>query len=137
MRLGLYWLGSGIGSVPPYGQKFDVNFASLTAAAGLRWPVSEAISLEASAGFGLTLVWFGYADPTASAGAAYRNDSTWVGTPGGALALVYRLSQRWALAGEVRASWMVPGLVFVTDTAQVGGSYAPMISGTLALRVML
>jgi hypothetical protein len=138
--LGLYWLGSGI-DLPVSNQEFDLNFASVTAAAGLRWSVFENVAVEASAGFGLTLVWL--ASPQPSGGLAFRiypsnpSDGAWVSTPGGALALVNRLSQRWAVAGEVRASWMVPGLVVETNAARTGGSHWPMLAGTLALRITL
>jgi hypothetical protein len=61
-------------------------------------------------------------------GSAWPSDRAWVATPGGALALVYGVSQRWALTAEVRASRMLPG---------PGGSSSALVSGTLGLRIPL
>jgi len=142
LGLGLYWLGSSFGAPASSTQAFDVNFASLTAAAGLRLPLVDKISVEASAGFGFALVWVtvnttAVASTIGPSVTAYPNDRTWVATPGGAVAVVCRFSQRWALAGELRASWMVPGLVFVAGDFRFGGSDAPLMVGTLGLRITL
>jgi len=134
LGLGLYWFGPGLGSS---NQTLDVNFVSLTGVVGLHLPVAEKVSVEASAGLGLTVVWVAFnAEPASSALTVYPSRRTWVATPGGAFAVVNRLSRRWAITAEVRASWMLPALVFVTsDGSQMGGSYAPMITGALALRM--
>jgi hypothetical protein len=138
LALGLYWLGSGFGSRASSGQTFDVNFAGLTASAGLRLALVDNVSIEASAGFGFTLVWVTSNAVNASTSlTVYPSDRTWVATPGGALAVVYRFSPRWALAGELRANWMVPGLVFVSGDSQSGGSSSPLMVGTLGPRITL
>jgi hypothetical protein len=129
LLLGAYWLGTSH-------SLFDLNFANIAASAGLRLPLVEKISVEANAGVGLMLVWVGV-QPAASGYSISPSDRTWVATPGGALALVTHLSPRLALAAEVRASWMVPRLVFVTSAALVGDSDGPMITGALALRITL
>ncbi|HEY7373568.1 MAG TPA: hypothetical protein VIF57_15515 [Polyangia bacterium] len=139
LALGLFWLGSGVGGTSS-SERFDLNFATVTGAAGLRVPLGETLSVDTSAGVGLALISFAGDAALVDAGTlATRRFSgeRLAATPGGAVALVNRFSQRWALAAELRASWMVPGLVFVTAASQVGSSSWPMITGTVGLRIIL